>query len=348
MKYLLTALFLFCLSVSAIGGLNVWSQSSGAYGYGIEVIIVDTTTTGRMYAGTNGFLISNDYGTTWQYSSITSVAPYNTPISIAINPKSPNEIYIYLAGGNGIAESTTYGYGNWASIANGLGSAVAVPNLLIDPENIARMYVASEPYGLPVYYSDDTGYHWTPSYSGITTDQAANYLIMNPTQHNILYAAAAASPGIYISYDGSTTWQSFPLNLAVNSLALDPTDNNKIYAGGYGGFASSFDGGSTWSISTDSTSPNDQINAVIVNPLDPMIIYVGTNDDGIYKSKDRGNTWTSMTTGLPFQQIFSLAYDTITRTLLVGDPGNGVTPPTGIWMYQDTDIDVAVEDWFKY
>jgi len=117
---------------------------------------------------------SDDYGTTWTFSDWS----YNTgPASITVNPKSPKEVYTYNNSGFGIIKSTTYGYGDWTTISSGLETAAAVPNLLIDPENVSRMYVGSNhAVGDPsVYRSDDTGYHWLQSDSGITTDQGVNF-----------------------------------------------------------------------------------------------------------------------------------------------------------------------------
>lgn len=350
-KHFLTALFLLCLVVHSIAGINMWTQCAGTNGYAIQALLLDTTTTGRIYAGTDGLLISSDYGTTWIFSNVTSVTPYPGVVAIAVNPKSPNEVYIWLGDGGGIGKNTTYGFGNWTSITNDLSDACAVPELLIDPENVGRMYVGACLSGNTfIYRSDDTGYNWTSSYTGITTDQGTGILTMHPTIHNRLYAGAPASPGIFESDDGATTWHSLSLYNAVNSLAFDPTDSNKIYAGGsFGVFASSFDGGTTWNISSDSTFANEQINAVVVNPLNPMIIYVGVDSNGIFKSKDRGNTWSAMSTGLQTIRIYSLAYDTVTRTLFAAGSifNYGVDIP-GVYMYQDTDLDLGVEDWMKY
>lgn len=341
MKYVFTALFTLCWSVNAFTGINTWTQCSGTDGQFFDSLLIDTTTSGRIYAGAYGELaISNDYGTTWAYSVFSSAAPSCEIESIAVNPKSPNEVYLYLAHGLGIAKNTTYGYGNWISITNDLNDAPAVPNMLFDPENVARMYVASVPFGYPIYYSDNTGYNWTPSYSGITTDQASGYLIMHPIHHNWLYAGVGGTPGIYVSMDGATTWNSVPLYMTVESIAIDPIDNNNIYAGGYAGFASSFDGGYVWNICADTTITNYGIKAVVVNPLNPNIIYAGTQYNGVFKSKNQGSTWYAMNTGMPVYPVWALAYDTITRTLFAGLEGSPPSQniPIGVWMYQDTDL----------
>jgi len=132
--------------------------------------------------------------------------------------------------------------------------------------------------------------------------------MMHPTNHNKLYAGTGGAPGIYISMDGATSWNSLPLYRNVVSLALDPINDQYIYAGSANGFASSFDGGTTWSISTDATIINCHVRAIIVNPLNPNIIYVGTWYNGVFKSKDRGNTWASMTSGLTPSRIWSTSF----------------------------------------
>ncbi|MBS3116960.1 hypothetical protein J4421_05180, partial [Candidatus Woesearchaeota archaeon] len=43
-----------------------------------------------------------------------------------------------------------------------------------------------------------------------------------------------------------------------------------------------------------------EINTIALDPNDSNIIYLGTDDDGIYKSADSGTSWTKLTiAGLP-------------------------------------------------
>jgi len=54
-----------------------------------------------------------------------------------------------------------------------------------------------------------------------------------------------------------------------------------------------------------------QINALVVDPTNPQIVYVGTGQrgsgSGVYKSEDAGQTWRLAATGLPSQDVFALA-----------------------------------------
>ena len=55
--------------------------------------------------------------------------------------------------------------------------------------------------------------------------------------------------------------------------------------------------------------PRDIITAIVVSPYDPDIIYVGTQNSGIYKSIDGGKSWQSVNHGLNRVMISSLVID---------------------------------------
>jgi photosystem II stability/assembly factor-like uncharacterized protein len=60
---------------------------------------------------------------------------------------------------------------------------------------------------------------------------------------------ATPGQGVLISEDKCQSWQASNeglTNLFVNTLAIDPNDSNKIYAGTDGGAYISYDAGATW------------------------------------------------------------------------------------------------------
>jgi len=59
----------------------------------------------------------------------------------------------------------------------------------------------------------------------------------------------------------------------------------------------SVDGGATWSRRRFGT-PAVYVIAVAVDPLSPNIVYVGTQNEGLFKSTDYGDTWARVGTGL--------------------------------------------------
>jgi hypothetical protein len=91
----------------------------------------------------------------------------------------------------------------------------------------------------------------------------------------------------------------------VNCVAFHPTDVNIFYAGTPGGgIWKTTDGGSTWVPLSDNIAQTG-VTSIVVDPVDPNIIYIGTGDGygnldvkgiGVLKSINGGATW--QTTGL--------------------------------------------------
>lgn len=111
-------------------------------------------------------------------------------------------------------------------------------------------------------------------------------------------------------------WQlEGPLNIngRVNTIAVHPDDPNIIYFGtSSGGIFKSTDGGTSWNSIFDDFAYM-AIGTIVLDPLNPDVVYAGTGDpniggypfigNGIYKSTNAGNTWTHL--GLSEQRIIS-------------------------------------------
>ena len=92
----------------------------------------------------------------------------------------------------------------------------------------------------------------------------------------------------------------------LNAIHVDPNNSDVYYAGApAGGLWKSSNAGLTWIPLTDEL-PQIGVSAIVVDPDDSNIIYIGTGDDdaldtysiGVLKSIDGGQTWN--TTGLSF------------------------------------------------
>jgi hypothetical protein len=66
------------------------------------------------------------------------------------------------------------------------------------------------------------------------------------------------------------------------------------------------------------------VNALAIDPLTPDILYAGTND-GVFRSIDGGEAWSSFSTGLANTDIRALVIDPVTPAILyAGTWGSGV------------------------
>lgn len=118
--------------------------------------------------------------------------------------------------------------------------------------------------------------------------------------------------GVFISNDGGTTWQFISTyaetlaGLYIQGLAIHPSNKDIVYvAAGTSyrdtdpgrGIWKTTNGGATWThvLSTVNFSGNDNIRwggeCILIDPVNPNIIYCGGRESGIYKSIDNGATW---------------------------------------------------------
>ena len=123
--------------------------------------------------------------------------------------------------------------------------------------------------------------------------------------------AAVASQSVTLRSDDREWEEAGPVNIGgrITALAVDPTDQAKIYVGtSVGGLFVSEDSGLTWAVSFEQPG-GLSIGALAMSPSNHEVMYMGTGEangsassgaffgNGIYRSDDGGETWQSK--GLP-------------------------------------------------
>jgi len=190
----------------------------------------------------------------------------------AINPLNDNTMYI--AGlDSGVYKTTNAGL-NWFAINNGL-LYKKVQAFAVSPSNPDILYCGTDSLGgvnNGIYKSSDAGNNWTLINNGLL-DHGIQAIAVHPSNPNIVWitvfnAVGPAAIGIYKTTDGGANW--FAAN---NGIASD----------------------------------NKNFLAIIVNPLNPDVLYAGTSlvlpgstgPSKIYKSFDGGLNWVLMSNGMP-------------------------------------------------
>ena len=153
---------------------------------------------------------------------------------------------------------------------------------------------------------------WTPLGPG-NIGGRTRVIRYHPTRHTTLFAAGV-SGGIWTSEDDGGSWRPIGdglANLAVNTLAIDPTQPDVMYAGtgeGYmreeirgtglplrgSGIFVTRDGGSTWQ-RLGSTATDDflWVNDIELGTGDARRLYAATRT-GVWRSLDGGQTWSQL------------------------------------------------------
>ena len=122
--------------------------------------------------------------------------------------------------------------------------------------------------------------------------------------------AGSAGGGIWTSDDSGTTWTprtDAASNLAIGSVAIDPSNANHLIAGTgegnqsgdsfYGdGVLASTDGGNTWTLQNPGgVFTGRHIQQVAIDPSNSNHQFAAT-DGGLYVTTDGGTTWAKPTT----------------------------------------------------
>lgn len=204
-----------------------------------------------------------------------------------------------------------------------------ISDFAVNPSNPKEYYVATSSGG--VWKTSNAGATYTPLF-----DSQGSYSIgvvtMNPNNPNVIWVgtgennnqrSVAYGDGIYKSIDGGKSWKHMGLKESehIGSIVVDPENSDRIYVaaigplwkeGGERGLYLSEDGGETWN-ATLTVDQHTGVNEVIIHPEDPSVLYASTMQrrrhvftylgggpgSSIYKSTDKGQTWTEIKKGLP-------------------------------------------------
>ncbi|MEO8296985.1 MAG: glycosyl hydrolase [Burkholderiales bacterium] len=118
---------------------------------------------------------------------------------------------------------------------------------------------------------------------------------------------ATAGQGILRSNDDGHTWHRLGLKEpiefdgVVRSLAVCPSNPNRIYAGADVGLCISDDGGAHWRRAQGPIT-GMTVWSIAVDPSDPKVLYAGTGAPSraaLFKSVDAGETWARLPPEIP-------------------------------------------------
>lgn len=251
-----------------------------------SIVAIAPNTPQRLYlTDTSTVTTSANGGATWD--SVTLPANCGVVASLAVHPTNPLALFVgctrlgLVATTNATAGApawTTSNAANGLGI-NGTGDPAAVASVALHPAfaGTPTLWAASQFDGL--FTSTNGGTNWSTANAGF---QSVNIraLATHPLDANIVLAGQADSsttaPVMYRSLDSAATWSTSYTNLnaeQVRTLAIDPTtvdadpftnENFVVYAGGR----------------------SERLPAA------------ANKDGGLYKSVDRGTTWTTIDSGI--------------------------------------------------
>lgn len=262
----------------------------------------------------------------WTYAGNDSVPQYGGDGRVNYLRFMPgnNNIIFACAPTGGLWETTNRG-ATWSTRTDNLIN-MSVSDIAIDPTNTNIMYISTGDgdgiYGgyttlstVGVLKSTDGGTTWNPT--GLSYPQAStgptlstvNQLLLDP--NNTSDILAATSFGLYKTTNGGTSWRQVNTG-DFRSIEFEPFHSRVVYASTYNGeFYRSTDTGSTWAFITTGLPAPTGANRVkiAVSPADSNYVYLVIGNTGTYRSMDRGQTFTNMssTDQIGYQEWYTMS-----------------------------------------
>ena len=171
--------------------------------------------------------------------------------------------------------------------------------------------------GHSVWFSDDLGLNWVHPNS-----QSGMYLetrVWAMTSHSGLpeFLFAGTDDGIYRWNEGPARWTKLPSPMTdVWAITQDPADPLTLLAGTRpAALYRSQDGGATWEeLAVPGISKFSEVNMgptrvtqILFDPVDKDTVWATIEIGGIYRSDDRGRSWTMVSDGLVSNDVHGIA-----------------------------------------
>ena len=254
-----------------------WHERNNGF-IGSEVVDIAKAADGTLYAGTYslGIFKSTDRGQSWTFSSYNLENPYI--MLIAAHPTESKTVFVTTNGG---VYASLDGGLTWERIAKKffkdselLPGIAHFHGVAFDPKDSNRIYVGGggdqySPSGVGISMSEDGGESWKQANMGFEINVHVSKIVVDKNNPSIIYATTQG-----------------------------PTNFSEKTGSGYGVFKS-IDYGKSW-MKINGGLETVETNTIALDPNNQQILYLGTDDDGIYKTTDGGTSWTKLTiAGLP-------------------------------------------------
>jgi len=193
--------------------------------------------------------------------------------------------------------------------------------ITVHPEDADRIIVGAAGGGL--WKSSDAGSSWRPLWH--KRDLNIGSLARDPGSPDVIYCgtgeanlSADSYPGVglYRSTNDGRTWRPLAtciktgIPTRIGTIAVDPFDGRHIMLGGVSssdmlpaGLFYSKDMGRTWKRHSFVSENNYYCHSVVFHPTRPGMVFATVVErgwrNGIWRSKDGGETWSQLTNGLP-------------------------------------------------
>jgi photosystem II stability/assembly factor-like uncharacterized protein len=262
-------------------GANWTTIGAGLPASPTRSLLIDPSDTSTLYAGTgDGIYKSSDAGVNW--NSCSAGLPGDTWCNLAIDPS--NTETVYAGGAFGGMYKSTNGGASWNAISI-TPPCAWIGAVVVDPASPTTLYAGT---GNGVYKSTNGGAGWTAMNNGlhapgtlyVVAIHAVAIDLLNPDS---LYASAtyAGRQALFKSNDAAGSWVCMRTEAGgIVGVAIDSDTPTTLYAQQDNAVFRSTNGGGSWT--RVSQSFPSYVTTLVVDPLVPTRVYVGTYLAGVY------------------------------------------------------------------
>jgi photosystem II stability/assembly factor-like uncharacterized protein len=335
-------------------GGESWSHVAGDHITSVEFALSNPEIA---YASGDGtFYRSEDGGTTWKLITGQNGRGWGPagirpgfPIDLQVDPRDPYRIFVNnYGGGNFLSED---GGQTWVSSSTGYTGA-ELRDVSVFPNNPG--FVLANGRSGP-FLSRDGGVNWEGiNPINIRPIAEGARVSVDPSNPDHILTSSAHWGWTYESTDGGSNWylstdyydelQNLPVSntnekfqgfQAITFAASDPA----IVYGGFGLWRKtpnanpnvivtillSQDGGHSWARLSGTALDGLTVTEIVVHPTNPDTAWAATLGGGIFRTEDRGQTWSAVNKGLTSKDFMTLAGDPVNPDVLyAGSEDRGV------------------------
>lgn len=229
-------------------------------------------------------------------------------VDIAVDPRDWRVAYAGALDGG--LFKTTDGGATWKEVGlPGELWKIRIYDIELAPSNPDVVYVGVGAKHMSAFWRSDNGgvmWKWTGA-EKLDEEGGVHFMAVDPSDpmHVFLSFGAPQYPaqsGLYESEDGGATLTLLPTGGGeIGPVAIDPGNSDHVLAAPESAIVagssllSSTDGGDTWARS-DTGMNGDDIREILFYPPDPRYVLARSHDGPVYRSVDRGATWTTIPT----------------------------------------------------
>jgi photosystem II stability/assembly factor-like uncharacterized protein len=236
-------------------------------------------------------------------------------LEIAIDPV--DAAIMYAGTNENGCWKTENGGDGWVEKNTGLGDNMQLTAIVITPGDNSKIYAGTQGGG--VYKSTDSAGNWAPFNSNLGNLNVITLSLSESAQ--TLFAGTLGGGGVFKTQTEAAGWETVLTAIVVEAVLVSPHNPQLVFTGTNSGLFLSTDGGTNF----PATPIESRVTAITSDPVHEGTFYVGTQSEGLYKTIDNAETWTSAGNGLPDEEISSLTIiESAPHVLYAGTKGGEI------------------------